>query len=294
MNRLFSNKKYIFILVFPGLLLFSFAVFLPILVSIYYGTMDWDGLGKPVFIGTKNFTDILFHDPDFFKSLLNALILGLALVFIQHPICMGVALMLDKLGGKLEKVFRVIMFIPCVISVVVTCSMWVNIYNPDYGLLNKLLDIFHLSFLKHAWLGDTKTVLGSVIFIVAWQGFGYGMLIYYAGVKGLPEDVYEAARIDGASGIKQFTSMTFPLLKPVIRVNVTLAVISAFKQMETVYLTTGGGPGNTSQFLANYLYKQAFTSYRYGYGNAISVLFVIVCLLATVLLDKILNRTSID
>jgi raffinose/stachyose/melibiose transport system permease protein len=127
-----------------------------------------------------------------------------------------------------------------------------------------------------------------------WQGFGWGMLIYYAGLKGIPEEMYEAAEIDGADGIKLYTRITLPLIQPVIRVNVTLAVISALKQMETIYLTTNGGPGNSSQFLANYLYIKAFTSYQYGYGNAISVLFVVVCLLVTFILNKLLKQEIIE
>jgi raffinose/stachyose/melibiose transport system permease protein len=202
--------------------------------------------------------------------------------------------LIDKIGGKSEKIFRAIFFIPVVISVVVTSKMWVQIYNSQYGLLNKVLDLFHLGFLKQEWLANPNLVLGSLFVIIMWQGFGWGFLIYYAGIKGISEDVYEAAKIDGASGFKLFFSITTPLLQPVIKINVTLAMISAFKQMETIYLTTNGGPGNTSQFLANYLYIKAFNSYQYGYGNAISVLFVIACILATLLLNKILKKESVE
>ena len=113
------------------------------------------------------------------------------------------------------------------------------------------------------------------------------MLIYYTGVKNIDPVMYEAASIDGASGATTFFKITLPLMKPVIQVNVTMAIISALKQMETVYLLTAGGPGNETQFLASYLYKQAFNSYKYGYGNAISVVFIIICLVATVVLNKV-------
>lgn len=294
MHKLLKNKKTIFLLVFPGTLLFSFAVFLPIIMSIYFGLTDWSGIGKPVFIGLDNFSELIFHDKNFMSSLRNALLLALSLVFIQHPICLFFAVIIDKVGGIAEKVFRAILFIPCVISIAVTSKMWVGIYDPQYGLLNKFLDILHLGFLKQSWLGDPKLVLPSVILIIMWQGFGWGMLIYYAGIKGIPEDVYEAAKIDGASNLLMFRKMTLPLLQPVIRINVTLAVISALKQMETIFLTTNGGPGSTSQFLANYLYIKAFSSFQYGYGNAISVLFVIVCLFATFALNKLLKKETIE
>lgn len=293
-HKILSDKKIIFLLVAPGLLIFTYAVFFPIILSIYYGMTEWSGIGKPIFIGLANFKEIILEDKIFWTSLKNALLLGLGFIFVQHPLCMAFAIILDRLGGKAEKVFRTILFIPCVISVVVTSRMWVGVYDPQYGLLNKLLDILHLSILKQQWLGDPKLVLWSLLIILMWQGFGWGMIIYYAGLKGIPEELYEAAKLDGASGIKLYTNITIPILQPVIRVNVTLAMISALKQMETVFLTTNGGPGNSSQFLANYLYIKAFNSFQYGYGNAISVLFVATCLIATVLLNKLLKRESIE
>lgn len=294
MHKLLRDKKTIFLLMFPGLVIFVFAVFLPIMLSIYYGMTDWSGIGVPKLIGFKNFNELIFHDMIFWTSLRNALFLGIAFIFIQHPLCITFAIILDRLGGKSEKIFRAVFFIPCVISVAVTSKMWVGIYDPQYGLLNKVLDILGLGVLKLQWLGDYKIVLWSVFIILMWQGFGWGMLIYYAGLKGIPEEMYEAAKIDGADGITLYTRITLPLIQPIIRVNVTLAVISALKQMETIYLTTNGGPGNSSQFLANYLYIKAFTSYQYGYGNAISVLFVVVCLLATFILNKVLKQEIIE
>ena len=118
------------------------------------------------------------------------------------------------------------------------------------------------------------------------------MLIYYTGIKNIDPVVYEAAKIDGATEGQAFLHITLPLMKPVIKYNVTLAVISALKQMETVYLLTNGGPGNETQFLGTYLYKQAFGSFKYGYGNAISVVFIAICLLSTVILNKVFEDRS--
>ena len=117
-----------------------------------------------------------------------------------------------------------------------------------------------LTLLKHAWLGESSTALGSMLFILIWAGFGWGLLFYYAGLKGIPEDLYEAAGLDGASGLKLHLRITVPLLSPVITVQVTLAMITALKQMELVFLTTNGGPGDSTQFLAVYLYNKAFSS----------------------------------
>ena len=134
----------------------------------------------------------------------------------------------------------------------------------------------------------------SVLIVLIWHGFGWGMLIYYTGIKNIDPVLYEAASIDGANQIQTFVRVTLPLMKPVIQVNVTMAVISALKQMETVYLLTNGGPGNSTQFAANYLYQQAFKAFKYGYGNAIGVVFIIICLVATILLNKIFEDRNTD
>jgi raffinose/stachyose/melibiose transport system permease protein len=294
MNKTYSNKLIIFSLVLPGLLIFIFATLAPILLSIYYGTTEFSGIGSPVFTGLTNFKNVLFNDPTFYRALLNSVLLGFGFIIVQHPLSFVFAIFLDKLGGRREKFFRTAYFIPCVISVVVTCSMWVNIFNYDFGLLNKVLDFLGLGFIKQEWLGDPNIAIWSILVICIWQGFGWAMLIYYSGLKGISEELYEAARIDGSTGFHMYTRITIPLMKPVIKVNLTLAMISALKQMETVYLTTNGGPGDRTMFLANYLYIKAFNSNEFGYGNAISVLFVAICIFITVMFNKAIRTDNMD
>lgn len=284
MKKLYSNKLVILSLVLPGLLLFFFAILAPICLSVYYGFTDYTGMGSMNFIGWENYKQ-LFHDKAFGLSLRNSLLLAIGFICIQHPLAMITAAILDKLGGRAENFFRCVYFIPNVISVAVIAYLWKFIYNPDFGLLNNIIkafggkgDINWLSYENAIW---------AVLVVLIWHGFGWGMLIYYTDIKNIDPVLYEAAAIDGASPTTTFLKITLPLMKPVIQVNVTMAVISALKQMETVYLLTGGGPGNSTQFAANYLYQQAFKAYKYGYGNAIGVVFIIICLLATVLLNTI-------
>lgn len=284
MKKLYSNKLVILSLVLPGLLLFFFAILAPICLSAYYGFTDYTGMGSMNFVGWENYKQ-LFHDKAFGLSLRNSLLLAIGFICIQHPLAMITAAILDKLGGRAENFFRCVYFIPNVISVAVIAYLWKFIYNPDFGLLNNIIkafggkgDINWLSYENAIW---------AVLVVLIWHGFGWGMLIYYTGIKNIDPVLYEAAAIDGASPTTTFLKITLPLMKPVIQVNVTMAVISALKQMETVYLLTGGGPGNSTQFAANYLYQQAFKAYKYGYGNAIGVVFIIICLLATVLLNTI-------
>ncbi|MBP2000022.1 raffinose/stachyose/melibiose transport system permease protein [Paenibacillus shirakamiensis] len=287
MRKVLSNKVAIFLFVFPGIVLFALTFLAPIVLSFYYSFTDTLGPGTQLtMVGFENYKELLLHDSRFWRSLLNAVLLGLGYIILQHPVCILFAILLDRLGGKAEKIFRTIFFIPCVISVVVISRMWLNLLDPSFGIVNKLLDIVGLSSWKHAWLGDTSTALISLLFILIWSGFGWGLLFYYSGIKGIPEDLYEAAHLDGASGIRLHWKITIPLLAPVIAVQVTLAMITALKQMETVFLTTNGGPGDATQFLGVYLYNKAFSASQYGYANAISILFIIVCLLATYLSNR--------
>lgn len=282
MKKLYSNKLVIVSLIFPAIVVFLFAILTPICLSIYYGFTDYSGMGTATLVGMKNYK-ALAQDKTFWKSLWHSLLLAIGFICIQHPLAMIVAAVLDRLQGKAEGFFRCIYFIPNVISVAVIAYLWKFIYNPDFGLLNNVLKAFGYTG-KINWF-DSKIAIWSVLVVLIWHGFGWGMLIYYTGIKNIDPVLYEAAAIDGANNRQAFLRITLPQMKSVIQVNVTMAVISALKQMETVYLLTNGGPGNSTQFTANYLYQQAFKAFKYGYGNAISVVFIIICIATTIFLN---------
>jgi raffinose/stachyose/melibiose transport system permease protein len=262
---------------------------LPVIMSVYYGSTNWSGIGSYEMVGFENFKQILFDDPVFWKGLRNAVLLAAATVLVQHPIAIFMAILLTHCG-RWEKFFSAIFFIPAVISIVVTSKLWVSIFHPNYGLLNKVLEFAGLSSLKHDWLGDPKTAIWAIIFVVMWQGFGYALLLYHSGLQSIPTSMFEAARLDGANNFRLYMKVIIPLLSPVRTIAIILAIVTSLKQMETVFLMTNGGPGNSTQFLGNYLYNSAFSSSLYGYGNAISVLFVVFCLLLTVILNKTLKK----
>ncbi|MCI8746984.1 MAG: sugar ABC transporter permease [Lachnospiraceae bacterium] len=287
MKKLYGNKAVITTLILPGILVFMFAIFLPICMSVYYGFTEYSGMGTAKFIGLDNYKEIL-HDGAFGKSLFNSLLLALGFIFIQHPLAIITAAVLDKLEGKAESFFRCVLFLPNVISVAVIAYLWKFIYNPDFGLLNNILHAFGQK--ESVNFFSTENAIWAVLVVLVWHGFGWGMLIYYTGIKNIDPVLYEAAAIDGSNTFQTFFKITLPLMKPVIQINVTMAIISALKQMETVYLLTGGGPGNSTQFAANYLYQQAFKAFKYGYGNALGVIFIVICLISTVLLNTIFRK----
>lgn len=287
MNKVMSNKKVIITLVAPGILTFLFAVLAPIILSIYYGFTDYSGIGDFNFIGFENYKNLL-QDKTLWLALRNSVLLAVGFICIQHPLAIVTAAVLDRLQGKAEGFFRCVYFIPNVISVAVIAALWKYVFNANYGMLNNIIKMFGGEGTTN-WLGSGYAIW-SVLIVLIWHGFGWGMLIYYTGIKNIDPTLYEAASIDGCTNTQSFLRITLPLMKPVIQVNVTLAVISALKQMETVYLLTNGGPGNETQFMASYLYQQAFSSYKYGYGNAISVVFIIICLASTGMLNWIFRE----
>jgi raffinose/stachyose/melibiose transport system permease protein len=289
MHKVMSDRRVIGLLVIPGLLLFLGLVYFPVIMSGYYGMTDWNGYGAANFVGLQNYVQILLHDGVFWRSLGHALLLAGCTVLLQHPFAILIAILLTHATSRWEKVFRIIFFIPTVISVVVTAKMWAAVFSAE-GPLNQLLSGIGLDLLKQDWLGDPKIAIWVIVFVVMWQGFGYALLLYYAGLQGVPKEVYEAAQLDGAGHWRIYTKVVVPMLGPVMRVAVVVAIIACLKQMETVFLMTNGGPGNATQFLGNYLYTKAFTSSLYGYGNAISVIFVLLCLLITLVLNRVMHR----
>ncbi len=176
MNKLYSNKLVIFSLILPGLLLFLLAILAPICLSIYYGFTDYSGMGQAKFIGMDNYMELM-SDRTFHRALTNSLLLAIGFIVIQHPIAIIVAAVLDKLQGKAEGFFRCIYFIPNVISVAVIAYLWKFIYNPDFGLLNNILKSLGYQG-KINWF-SADTAIWSVLIVLIWHGFGWGMLIYY-------------------------------------------------------------------------------------------------------------------
>jgi len=289
MKGLFYNRAVVAFLVLPGIAVVIFAIVVPIGYSAYFGLTDWAGFGKFHMVGLDNYKEILLTDGVFWRSLLNALLLMLVTIFIQNPVAFALAAILAHVGERFSRSMRTIYFIPAVLSVVVITKLWVNIFNPTYGMLNKSLALIGLKGIAVSWLSNPHTALGSVIWIIIWQGFGWALLFYYTGLMTVPKEIEEAAVMDGANWGQTYLKIIVPYLFPVISAVIVIDVISCLKQMEMIFLSTEGGPGQITQFVAVYLYQKAFVAGQYGYGNALSVLFVIIALGLTFLVQRILK-----
>jgi raffinose/stachyose/melibiose transport system permease protein len=261
----------------PGLLLFVSILIAPIAVSVYRSMYDWNGFSEGTFIGFNNYVELFTNGSiKFMTALKNSMWLAFFSVFVQLPISLGLALLLGR-RPKGERTFLSIFFMPVLISTVVIGQLWLKIYNPDYGVLNRFLDMVHLSNLKHVWVGDVKTALGSVIVPTVWQYVGYHMLLMYAGVKGVSTDLREAAMLDGATKGQVDRYIVIPNIKPIIRVSVIFAVTGSLKTYDLVRILTEGGPFQSTEVPSTLLENMLFLRNRYGMGSTISVMLIILC-----------------
>ena len=267
----------IFLFLLPALLLFIGILIAPIIVSVYRSLFDWNGFTEGTFIGLENYKELFTSGSiKFMVSLKNALILAFFSVFVQLPFALLLALLLGR-KVKGERSFLSIYFMPVLISTVVIGQLWLKIYNPDYGLLNRFLDAVHLSNLKHVWVGEVETALGSIIVPTIWQYVGYHMLLMYAGVKGVSLDLREAAMLDGATKWQVDRYIVIPIIKPIIRVSVIFAVTGSLKSYDLVRILTEGGPFQTTEVPSTLLENMLFLRNRYGMGSTISVMLIVLC-----------------
>ena len=279
MNRVLSNKKAVFIFLLPALVLFLTIIIVPIFMSVTYSLTEWDGIGKKVFTGFDNYKELFLTNSDgFCRAVKNSLIFAAGSVFVQLPISLILALILAR-GVKGERFYVSVYFIPVLISTVVIGQLWMKIYNPQYGLLNTVLRSMGLEQLTGNWLGDTKKVIFAVIVPVLWQYIGYHMLLMYASVRSISEEIFEAARIDGANGIQTALHITIPLMKPILKVCVTFAVVGSLKNFDLVYVMTGGGPAGASQLPSTLMVETIFSRNMYGYGSSMAIFIILECFL---------------
>lgn len=287
LEKVWANKKAIIFFLFPSFVILTLIIIVPIVMSSYYSLLKWDGFGKGEFIGLKNYIN-LFKDKAFLMSVKNSLIFAASSVFIQLPFSLLLALVISK-GIKFERFFVTVYFIPVIISTVVIGQLWMKIYHPEYGVLNIFLKAVGLNNLAKEWLGSKETALGASVVPVLWQYIGYHMLLMYAGIKSISSDIFEAAKIDGASWLKTSTHITIPLLKPILKVSLTFAVVGSLKVFDLVYVLTRGGPARASEVTSTLMVETIFKSNKYGYGSAMAIFVIIECFLLYWLIGKLLK-----
>jgi raffinose/stachyose/melibiose transport system permease protein len=249
--------------------------------------MDWDGLGQMRYIGLENFKEIMY-DRIFWKGAYNNLLVLLASVFGQIPIALLIALLLS---GKIKglKFFRSIGFLPVVISTVIVSIVWNMVYNYDSGLLNQILRFMGLESLAQNWLGDPKLAMISVCVTIIWQFVGLYLIIFLAALQNIPNEIHEAAEIDGATGWQKTIKVTVPMLKETILVCIMLCISGSLRTFDLIYVMTNGGPYHATEVMALYMYNNTFSSLRYGFGSALSLMIFIFSFALVMITTKLLK-----
>jgi ABC-type sugar transport system permease subunit len=265
-------------------------VIAPVIYSFVYSFTDYDGASSTYnFVGLANFRQAL-GSPYFWNALKNnAIWMGL---FILVPTGLGLALakMVDGIPG--ENLFKTIIYFPMTLSFVVVGLIWSWIYLPQGGMLNLLLDTVGLGALKRAWLGNPNTALYAIIAAASWQQTGFAMVLFLAGLRGIPPRVLEAAEVDGANGWQRFWHVIFPLLRSTTAVVISITVINSLRVFDLVYIVTQGGPNRASEVLGSLIYKELFWNFRVGYGSALSVILFLITLVVIVFYLRTMIRSE--
>lgn len=268
-----GREGYLFVL--PALLLFAVFVLYPVGYIVRASLLDWNGLAVPKFVGLGNYATLFGDDPVFRKTLRNAVLWIFLTIFPQMFIGFGLALLLNgPIVGR--SIYRAIFYLPAIISPIVIGIVWQRIYDPFGGLLADLARRTGQHWLSHPYLADPKLATYACIAVNVWQWSGFSMLLYLAGLQGLPGEVLEAAQVDGASGWQRVRQVVWPMLRPVHLTLILLGLIGALQTFALVFVLTKGGPNNASQTMPTYIFQQAFTLQSLGYGSAVSVVLLVV------------------
>ena len=285
----FQDKLIIFLFLLPAIILFLLFVIYPIFQSIYYSLFNWKGFGPAVdFIGLDNFRNIL-QDKVFLIALRNVLLIIAFSLFLQLPLSLMLAVLVGRnLPGRVF--FRVIFFMPYVLSEVIAALMWLFILNPDpeRGFINAV--IVFLGGKAQAWLGNTSLVMPAIFAALTWKYFGYHMLLFMTGLQNIPTEIEEAGRIDGANTFQSFFYITLPLLGSTIRTSVYLSVLGSIQQFILVWIMTKGGPVNASETLATYMYRFGFVRFQLGYGSAVAIYMFLLCLIFSLIYQRLTRQ----
>lgn len=268
-----ARNVFIGVCVAPAVILFTIFMLIPTFNVFKMSLYKWGGYSNTKeFVGLNNFR-ILMEDMNFFRSFQNTVLLIVCVTVVTMALSLIFAAILSREKIRGQNFYRIVFYIPNILSVVVISAIFSAIYDPNNGLLNSMIGIFQRrEETPILWLGDQKLVIYSLVIAMIWQAIGYYMVMYMASMASVPESLYESANLEGAGRIQQFFSITLPLIWTNVRTTLTFFVISSINlSFLFVKALTGGGPDGATEVFLSYMYKQAYTNSSYGYGMAIGV-----------------------
>lgn len=284
-----TKSRYLFMV--PALLIYCMIVIGPALYSVSLSFFKWNGLGEKTFVGLKNYVNLFTKDVVFQTALVNNLIWIVLTVVFTTSAALALAMVLNR-SFKGRVVYRAIFYFPYMLSWVVVGIIWKWIYNPGMGFLDEFLKMIGLGDLNITWLSDPKIALYCVFIAALWQGVGQPMLYFLAGLQSIPQELYEAAKVDGAGKVSLFIHITIPQLKETFVIVFATLVIAAMKVYDVIYVMTGGGPANSTQTLASYMYSQTFSYSNLGTGSTVATIMMAVMMV--IIIPYVLFTTKED
>lgn len=275
----------------PAVLLYLVFMVLPALNVFRMSVFRWSGFSATqTFVGLDNFRTLL-GDMQFVRAFQNTVLLLVVVTIITMSVALLSAAIMSREALRGRNLYRFVLYIPNILSVVVIAAMFSAVYDQQTGLLNNGLGFLGLDALQQVWLGDQKIVVYAVAAAMVWQSVGYYMVMYMAGMSGIPESLFEATSLDGAGRFRQFFSLTLPLIWTSLRTTLTFFIISSVNlSFVLVTAMTGGGPDGSSAVLLSYMYEQAYTNSSYGYGMAIGVVIFAFSFLLSLVVSKATDR----
>jgi raffinose/stachyose/melibiose transport system permease protein len=281
-------ENYLFVA--PAVLIFSIFYVIPFIWVFQLGMYDWDGiLPTKTFVGLANFKEILFQDSIWWKSMLNAGYITMIALTLQNAVAFLLAWACDR-EIRAKNFYRVVFFIPPVLSEVVVGLVWQWILDGNYGLLNAWLGKIGLGALAHNWLSDPNTALTTVAVVHSWKGFGWGFLIFLAGLQTIPRELYEAARVDGANAWQSFQKITIPMMVPVAVLVAILTILGTMQAFVLIISMTGGGPAYHTQVPVLRILASMRGSSRFGYACAQGITFGVILMIISFIQTRISKR----
>lgn len=275
-----SNRLTGYLFLLPNICGFLIFTLIPVIISFGLSFTNWDGFREIEFVGISNFIE-MFQNKTFQISFINTLYFMIFSVPMTLILALLVAIALkEKIKGL--KVFRTAFFLPYLSATVAVAVVWQLIFHPAMGPLNAFLQTIGFNN-PPRWLSSSDWALIAVIIVSIWKFIGYYMVIFLAGLQGIPDYLYEAAEIDGASKLQQFFKITIPMLSPTIFFSLIIAIINSFKVFDQIYILTEGGPGRATNVLAYTIYNEAFVKYKFGYASAMAYVLFIMIMIVTLI-----------
>lgn len=274
----------IVLFILPALTIFLMYMLIPIPLSAFYSLFQWDGITDMVFIGLKNWRELL-NDSIFLNSVLNNFKLVFLSIITQIPIALLLAIFIYK-KSRINNLLRTVYFLPQLFSSVAISVLWRYLYDPFFGLINEVLVKTGIIDMPIDFLGSEVLALYATSLAISWRFIPFYMILFIAAINGIPNELYEAARVDGANKFQTFFLITLPMLRSTIINAIVLVLVGSLKYFDIVYVLTEGGPNHASELMATYMYKMSFTRLKMGYGSAVAfTLFLIAFSLSLLFLN---------